>query len=103
MVNNHEQESPLFCPTYRQRLTQTGWIGAIFAMIMPIVASAFYFSYLGYVVSGHDDKMIVSGVCTLVASFAAMSGLIMILVGREYYQYIPSVREPKKEVNGYLA
>ena len=122
MVNDPTFPTASFNPSvvYRQRLTPAGWIGTLLAIAMPIVASFFVYQFWNawseaqeYIARGYsilaDDperRSLVSAACALFASLLSAGGLVMILVGREYFAHALPVEEGKsgrKPIDGYLA
>lgn len=91
---------------YRQRLTQTGILGAMVGLFCPMI--------VGVIFSNHFDNVaqnVMNGIpppdlpvlIILALSVSTQVGWIFVLTGREYYQYInyPNVSKSSMDTSKY--
>lgn len=74
--------------TYRQRLTGAGYTGVALVIGSPLL--------LGVVIGSSPSTPMAA---LFAASVAVIAGMIMILVGREYYEYAPDDVELEDEAD----
>lgn len=76
-------------PTYRQRFTGKGYLGATLTLLAPIV--------WGVVVSaGSNAYSETSPLGLALAGFMAILGPMLMLVGREYYDAAPDIAKAQE-------
>lgn len=74
--------------TYRQRLTGTGYAGVALVICAPMA--------LGAAIEASPDTPIVA---VLFLAIATIVGLVMVLIGREYYVYTPDIEVDEEAEN----
>ncbi|MTH64034.1 hypothetical protein [Paracoccus shanxieyensis] len=85
---------------YRQRLTEMGWWGAFFIIVMPLFSVFFYWLHLDY--TNEMARFLAQDMATLAATAGTFArifggvalafllfpicGVVMVFLGREFYQ-----------------